>query len=95
VALLPVALILAMVTGEGLLSLFGYDSGDSAIPVAEVLVAATPALLILSAPGAAALFYGRRAYRAGTREGVLPAAIGGAAGSLLLALNVVAFVVSR
>jgi hypothetical protein len=95
VASLPVALILAIVTGEGLLAILGYDSGDSAIPVTAVLVAATPALLILSAPGAAAVFYGREAYRAGAREGVLPAWIGGAAVGLLLVVNVAAFVVSR
>jgi hypothetical protein len=51
VALLPVALVLAMVVGEGLISVLGYQSGSQEpVPVGPALLAGVPALLILIAP---------------------------------------------
>src|SRR5512132_2684203 len=62
VALLPVALVLAMLVGEGLISALGYQSGSQQpVPIGPVLLASVPALLILVAPGVAAVYYGRRA----------------------------------
>jgi hypothetical protein len=50
VALLPVAFVVAMFVGEGLISALGYDSGES-VPVGPALLASIPALLVLIAPG--------------------------------------------
>jgi hypothetical protein len=61
VALLPVAFVVAMFVGEGLISALGYDSGES-VPVGPALLASIPALLVLIAPGVAAVFYGNRAH---------------------------------
>jgi hypothetical protein len=96
VALLPVALVLAMVVGEGLISALGYQSGSQEpVPVGPVLLAGVPALLILVAPGVAAVHYGRRAHRAGRREAIVPAWIGGVAAVVVVAQNVLAFLVGR
>ncbi|HEY6708155.1 MAG TPA: hypothetical protein VJB61_11260 [Actinomycetota bacterium] len=96
VALLPVALVLAMVVGEGLISALGYQSGSQEpVPVGPVLLAGVPALLILVAPGVAAVHYGRRAHRAGRREAIVAAWIGGVAAVMVVAQNVLAFLVGR
>ena len=96
IALLPVAFVVAMVVGEGLITMLGYESGaEEPIPVGPVLLAGIPALLILIAPGIAAVFYGRCACRAGRRDATVPAWIGGLAVVLVVALNVPAFLVGR
>jgi hypothetical protein len=96
VALLPVALVLAMVVGEGLISALGYHSGSQEpVPVGPVLLAGVPALLLLVAPGVAAVRYGRRAYRAGRREAAVPAWIGGVTAVMVVAQNLLAFLLGR
>ena len=96
VALLPVALVLAMVVGEGLISALGYHSGgQQPVPIGPALLAGVPALLILIAPGVAAVHYGRRAYRAGRREAAVPAWIGGVTAVVVVAQNLLAFLVGR
>jgi uncharacterized membrane protein len=96
VALLPVALVLAMVVGEGLISLLGYQSGSQQpVPVGPALVAGVPALLILIAPGVAAVHYGRRAYRAGRREAAVPAWIGGVTAVVVVVQNFLALPIGR
>ena len=96
VALLPVALALAMVVGEGLISALGYQSGSQEpVPAGPALLASVPALLILIAPGLAAVHYGRRAYRAGRRDANMPAWIGGVAAVVVVAQNVLAFLLGR
>ncbi|MGC0405707.1 hypothetical protein RKD27_008351 [Streptomyces sp. SAI-126] len=47
------AFVLAVLVGDGLLSLQGYDAGDSAVPLHVTLVAGGSALLVLMAPGMA------------------------------------------
>jgi hypothetical protein len=82
--------------GEGLISALGYPSGSQEpVPVGPVLLAGVPALLILVAPGVAAVHYGRRAHRAGRGEAIVPAWIGGVAAVVVMALNVLAFLVGR
>jgi uncharacterized membrane protein len=96
VALLPVALVLAMVVGEGLISALGYQSGSQEpVPVGPVLLASVPALVILIAPGVAAVHYGRRAYRAGRRKAAVPAWIGGVTAVVVVAQNLLAFLIGR
>jgi hypothetical protein len=41
VVLVPVASVLAMLVGEGLLSALGYDAATPVIPVSTVLLAGT------------------------------------------------------
>lgn len=95
VALLPVAFVLAMLVGEGLISALGYDSGEGSVPVGPTLLAGAPALLILIAPQAAAVYHGHRAHRAGRRAAIVPAWIGVAAVVLAVAVNLLAFLVGR
>jgi hypothetical protein len=92
VALLPVAFVLAMLTGEGLVAALGYGRGDEAVPVHVALLAGVPALLILIAPGAAAVLFGYRANRAGRAEARLPAWIGGTAAAVGLAVNMLGWI---
>ena len=73
VALLPVAFVVAIFAGEGLLRLLDYESGES-VPVGPALLARIPALLMLIAPGVAAVFYGNRAHRAAGRPATMVAA---------------------
>ena len=58
-ALLPVAFALATLVGEGLLAVQGYgNAGVGTVPALAALWAGGPGLLVLMAPGAAALFLG-------------------------------------
>jgi hypothetical protein len=96
VASLPVAMVLAMVVGEGLISALGYQSGgEQSVPVGPALLAGVPALLILITPGVAAVYYGCRASRAGRSEAKVPAWIGGGAAVVVVAQNLLAFLVGR
>lgn len=96
VASLPLAMVLAMVVGEGLISALGYQSGaEQPVPVGPALLAGIPALLILITPGVAAVYYGRRAYRAGRSDTKVPAWIGGGAAVVVVAQILLAFLVGR
>jgi hypothetical protein len=90
-AFIPVAFVVAMVLGEGLLSWQGYESGDENIPFGVVALAGGSALLVLEAPCVAAFVLGRRAVAAGDPDGKAPAWIGAILGVLMLAQNLVAF----
>lgn len=92
--LLP-ALVLAVLLGDWLLSLQGYDDSDERVPLTAELIAGGPALLVLITPGPAALFYGLRALRHGDPAGLTPAVVGGIAACALALLNVVALAVGR
>jgi hypothetical protein len=94
--LLPAGLVVAMVVGEGLIGALGYQSGSQApVPIGPMLLAGVPALLILVAPGVAAVHYGHRAYRVGRREAAVPAWIGRATAGVVVAQNVLAFLLGR
>jgi len=77
VAAMPVAFVLAMVLGDSLLSLQGYDSGsEQPAPLGVILLAGLPALLVLIAPTIPAILFGFRASRLGRPNGIVPAVIG-------------------
>ena len=77
VALIPVAFVVGMFVGEGLLAVQGFESGSAEFPpVGVTLLAAIPALLILIAPAVFAIVLGYRARRHGVGSGVIPAVIG-------------------
>jgi hypothetical protein len=88
VALIPVAFILAMVAGQALSSLLGYDSANGdAPPLAVLLGAALPAVLIMLAPTIPAIVFGFRARRQGVPSGLIPAVIGIAAAAWAILAN--------
>jgi len=59
--LLPVSLVAAMVLGEWLLTVQGYESGAEDVAVAAAMKAGLPALLVLVAPGLVSIRFGLRA----------------------------------
>lgn len=65
--------------GEGVTSLLGYPAG-SAAPTWDTVVTDVAATVTVLLPCLAAVLYGRPAYKAGDRRGVLPAVLGTAAG---------------
>ena len=90
-ALYPVSFVAAFVIGEGLISALTNDVGDPAFW--QVLVAATPALLVFVIPGILAATQGRRAMRLGRPEGKVPAVVGAVIGIGFVGQNILAYVV--
>lgn len=77
VAVTPIAVVVAMVLGEGLLSLRGYESGGEVLPpIGAALLAGIPAVSVMIAPALSAVWFGFRARRQGLRGGTVPAVIG-------------------
>jgi len=77
VGLIPVAFIVAMFIGDGLLTVQGYESEpDEFPPLGVALRAALPAGLVMMAPAATAVVFGVRAHRDGTPAGIIPALVG-------------------
>jgi len=89
-ALYPVAFVAAFVIGEGLISLLTNDAADAALW--QVLVAATPALLVFVIPGILAVIQGRKAMRLGRSDGKQPAFVGAAIGIGFVGLNALQYV---
>ena len=78
VALIPVAFVVAMLLGDWLLSLQGYESGSEQFPPVGVsLLAGIPALVVMIAPAVTAMWFGLKARRQGLARGIVPAVIGG------------------
>jgi hypothetical protein len=88
-ALYPVSFVAAFVIGEGLLSALTNGQDDPA--VWQVLVAATPALLVFVVPGVLAVSEGRRATRTGRHGGDVPAIIGATVALAFVAQNLVSY----
>lgn len=77
VALVPVTFVAAMLVGEGVGSLLGYEAGSGTLPSAEVfLLAGLPATAVGLAPAVFALVNGRRAEREGEPRGLVPTVVG-------------------
>jgi hypothetical protein len=87
VALIPVAFVAAMLLGESLLMLQGDESSQPDIPLGVVLRAGVPAVLLLIAPTAAAIWFGLRARRLGLAAGLTPASIGAVVAVTSILLN--------
>ena len=89
VALLPVGFVAAMVLGEWLIYLLGYEIGTEAVvPLGPALLASIPALILMFAPAGAAAWFGMRARKRGREGGLIPAIIGATVCVCLLLLNV-------
>jgi hypothetical protein len=80
----------AFIIGEGLITLLTNDVPDAAFW--KVLVAATPALLVLVIPGILAVMQGRKAMRLGRTDAMVPAIVGAAIGIGFVGLNVLSYV---
>ena len=90
-ALYPVTFVAAFVIGEGIHSMLTDDARDAAFW--EVLLAATPALLVFVIPGILAVTQGRAAMRLGRRDGRVPAVVGAAIGIGFVGINVASYLV--
>jgi hypothetical protein len=88
-AFYPLGFVLAFVVGEGLYSMLVEDGAEAA--VWEVLVAATPALVLFVTPGVAAFLFGRRARQGGREDALAPMVIGAVVGLGFVAVNLVSF----
>jgi hypothetical protein len=87
VAMLPVGFVLAMVVGEGLFAMLGYDSGDEDAPAGAVALAGGTGILVFLVPCVAAWVLGRRAVADGDPQGRAPALVGAVVGLVFLLLN--------
>jgi hypothetical protein len=74
--------------GEGLTSLLGYPVGGAA-PAWVTVVTGLAATVTVLVSCLAAVFFGRRANKAGDRRGLLPAVLGTGAGLGWLILTIV------
>lgn len=89
VVLVPVFFFIGFAVGEGMYALMGYEPANADAPVWVVLVALTPAIVLVLIPCAAAVVFGRRATKGGDRRGMVPLVIGVIAGVGLLVLTIV------
>ena len=82
--------VAAFVIGEGLISVIAEDVDEPA--PGEILLAATPALVVFVLPGLLALWFGLRAVRLGRNDGKAPAALGAVVGLGFVGLNLASYV---
>jgi hypothetical protein len=77
VVLIPVAFVVAMFFGEGLITALGYESGAEApVPFLVALLVGVPVTLGAMVPAALAVLFGRRARREGHGWALVAAAVG-------------------
>lgn len=94
VAAIPVAFLVAMVAGQALASLLGYDSGGAdPAPFGTMLAAGLSAVLIMVIPAVFAIVFGFRARRRGLPGGLIPAVIAIAAAAWAILTNTVPILV--
>lgn len=79
VALVPVFFFIAFAVGEGIYALMGYQPEHADAPLWAVVVASALVVVVVVIPCVAAVYFGRRAIRAGDRRGLVPAVIGAVA----------------
>ena len=94
VALTVPAFVAAMLIGEGLLTQAGYTPEDT-VPFDVVVRSAGPALLVMLAPPAGAIWYGVRARREGSPKGFVPAVVGAVVAAAVVVTNVGSYVLTR
>lgn len=89
VALVPVFFFVAFAVGEGVYALMGYKPENADAPVWAVVVASALVVVVVLIPCVAAVYFGRRATKAGDRRGMYPAVIGAVAGFGWVVLTIV------
>ena len=94
--LFPPAFVAAFVTGEGLVTLYGYEPhGDQDPPWWAVLAAGAPALVVLAVPAAVAWWCALRAGHQDVHRVRLPAYLASGLAAAFVLQNLVAYAVSR
>ena len=88
-ALYPVSFVAAFAVGEGILSALTEDTSEPALW--QVLLAATPALVVFALPGVLSVSQGRRAMKLGRRDGQVPAMVGAAIAVAFVGLNAASY----
>ena len=90
----PLAVAAALVVGEALASLYGYESGSEELaPWWVALGAGGPALLVLPIPAVLTFHFGRRAVAGGRPVAKVPMYVGTGLVALFVLLNLVSYVV--
>lgn len=88
-ALTVVSFVGAMILGDWLLSLQGYDVNESGLPTSVMLTAGLPALLVLVAPAVVATFIGAAVARRGDQRGRTLEVVAGVIALAALAANLI------
>jgi hypothetical protein len=86
-----VSFVAAFATGEGLVTAFGYASGDH-VPLGPALAAGLPACVVFALPCLLVVHWGRRAFRNGDPGGRAPAWLALGLSAAFLVQNLVALV---
>ena len=74
----PIAFVIAMVVGEGLITAMGYPiDEDTVAPLGTALLVSLPVIVVAMLPAALAVIFGRRALREGHRSGRFAMILGG------------------
>lgn len=89
--LYPLTFAAAFAIGEGLVTLLTNEDPPPDPELWQILVSATPALLVFVIPGVLAVSLGRKAMRLGRKAGRVPAIIGTVIGVGFVATNVLAY----
>jgi fatty acid desaturase len=89
IVLIPVFFFIALGVGEGVISLLGYTAGAGNAPIWVSLVSDLAAITACLIPCLAAVFFGRRAYKADDRRGLFPVVLGTVVGLGWLILTIV------
>jgi hypothetical protein len=95
VGLIPVAFVIAMVAGEGLIDALGYPSDGPDPPLWLALLVGGPITLLAMAPAVLAVVYGRRALRYGGGRAATTAIAIGIAATAYWVLTFVAGIAQR
>ncbi|MGZ4437160.1 MAG: hypothetical protein ACXVW6_05945 [Nocardioidaceae bacterium] len=93
-AFFPVSFVLAMVGGEGLLSLAGYESSAGGIPWLVILVIGVPMVLLAVSPLAVSAWFAERARREHVPGAVVPLVVSLTLGVGFILQNVFAAIVA-
>lgn len=90
VIFIPVAFVVVLILGEGLMERLGYPGGepDTLPPIGISLLIGVPLTLLAMLPGGVAAYLGLRARRRGDIRGTVPAAIGVSFALYILFANV-------
>jgi len=92
--LLPVSFVGATMLGNTILTAMGHDVDSETNPTWEqAIVAGIPAVIVMVIPALMAIWFGRRAIRAGHPRGHEPSIAGLVVGAALVAMNVLALLV--
>jgi hypothetical protein len=94
VVLIPVFLLIAVVLTLSTYELFGYKPENANAPLWVDLAASLVTIVVFLVPCLAAVLFGRRAYDAGNRKGLVPLVIGAVAGLAVVIITFISIIVA-